>query len=587
MDTGSDFIRPEFFNLLFVQQKNLVIFPYVDLKHLKALELFTEGFTVVDLDSTVLNDMKEIIEFEANNSYSQNKLFFFITNVGKKQLQQIMNLENVHCIINSNEDISELANGSRFVFFNKKHGQFLNFDIEEKELELEKQLITTYDDEALQEQVHQIKIIASKIYRELNNTGDLDKISEILKNYDGSQKYWNSVLTFTENYYEIVVPDLKDLKVKEKVTPKKVMKDFSNEYEILITTNKAIGKEFVQQLHEYRSRKVNNQHLELEELYNPLLLYNYLRNHHWNKGISKDFISSWVSMELSGYTLTELDQDDFNSILKKLNIPPYIFTQSIPQQELVDEGISQILESKVKIPSPHTNWDKFSAQLLSQLNNLDYFITRFQNGSSKKDTHSKSVSLPSCICSEISKLNQILEPYRLQTRKTQISLDFLKEEIISRSSLLDVNIWISNYEIKEKYEFVGALYTNWENLHTKLFGRSDKKMYDKINDFHLPQNFHTKLHFFRKFRNKVFHKIHDREKRNIILKENERKVKDIYLHSLAFLIKRYIIEFILKNNEINYTPSLKREIVDYFMNTYMNNGIFSQQEVGKIQQYLK
>ncbi|MFX1277712.1 MAG: hypothetical protein ACFFAT_22055, partial [Promethearchaeota archaeon] len=72
MDTGTDFIRPEFLNILFFQQKNLVIFPYVDVKHLHALEIFTVGYTVIDLESTALHNIKEILEFEKDNSYSQS-----------------------------------------------------------------------------------------------------------------------------------------------------------------------------------------------------------------------------------------------------------------------------------------------------------------------------------------------------------------------------------------------------------------------------------------------------------------------------------------------------------------------------------
>ncbi|MDX1797557.1 MAG: hypothetical protein R3255_02805 [Candidatus Lokiarchaeia archaeon] len=63
MDTGSDFIKPEFLNIIFFQQKNLVIFPYVDLKHLHALEKFTVGYNVVDLETTALHNHKEILEF--------------------------------------------------------------------------------------------------------------------------------------------------------------------------------------------------------------------------------------------------------------------------------------------------------------------------------------------------------------------------------------------------------------------------------------------------------------------------------------------------------------------------------------------
>ena len=63
MDTGSDFIQPEFLNIVFFQQKNLVVFPYVDLRHLHGLEIFTAGYNVVDIESTAIHNIKEILEF--------------------------------------------------------------------------------------------------------------------------------------------------------------------------------------------------------------------------------------------------------------------------------------------------------------------------------------------------------------------------------------------------------------------------------------------------------------------------------------------------------------------------------------------
>ena len=129
MDTGLDFITPEFLDIVFFQQKNLVIYPYVDLKHLHYLELFTIGYNVVDLESTALHNLKDIIEFQTTIDYSQNPTLFFISNVDKTKIKEIMELDNIHCIINSNgkKELSELVNGSSFIFFNKKSSQFLNY----------------------------------------------------------------------------------------------------------------------------------------------------------------------------------------------------------------------------------------------------------------------------------------------------------------------------------------------------------------------------------------------------------------------------------------------------------------------------
>jgi len=78
VDTGYDYISPEFLNIILFQQKNLVIFPYVDLKHFHALEVFAVGYNIVDLDSTAIHNIVELLEYESYNSYSQNPTLFFI-----------------------------------------------------------------------------------------------------------------------------------------------------------------------------------------------------------------------------------------------------------------------------------------------------------------------------------------------------------------------------------------------------------------------------------------------------------------------------------------------------------------------------
>ena len=86
MDVGVDFVQPEFLNLLFFQQKNMVIFPYVDLKHLRALEIFTVGYNVVPIDATALHNVKEIVELDAFDTYSQHPNLFIIYNGKSPQL---------------------------------------------------------------------------------------------------------------------------------------------------------------------------------------------------------------------------------------------------------------------------------------------------------------------------------------------------------------------------------------------------------------------------------------------------------------------------------------------------------------------
>ena len=381
MDTGTDFIQPEFLNLLFFQQKNLVVFPYVDLKHLHILEIFAVGHNVVDLESTALHNLKEILEFESTNTYSQNPTLYFIYNVDREKVRELMDLNGIRCVINSNENISNLADGSKFVFYNKKNNQFLNYNMDESELDFETYLIkTSQDEEILQEKIQKIKMLATRIFKELNQASNLESLSEILADYE--KKHWNSILTFTANYYDINIPDISSIQFK----PRKKLKEYSKEYEILISTNKNIGKEFIQLLHEYRGKKVNPVHLELEELYNPLKLYNYLRNHHWKDGIPEDFIIEWTHMNISQYQLTEEDMIDFETILKKLKISnAFLITDN--EGESGERQESKLMDHLLQIP-PISKFHEFKLWLLSTIEHVE-------NGLNIPDSTETTIDIPS------------------------------------------------------------------------------------------------------------------------------------------------------------------------------------------------
>ncbi|MFX0019402.1 MAG: hypothetical protein ACFFBT_14345 [Promethearchaeota archaeon] len=325
MDTGYDFIQPEFLNILFFQQKSLVIAPYVDLKHLHSLEIFTVGYNVVDLDSTALHNISEIVELENNNSYSQTPCFFFITNINSNQLHEIIELDNIHCVINACEKIDSTINNGRFVFYNKKNGSFLNYDPTKINLEFEKQLINNSKNKSiLQDKILRIKSIATTIFTELNEELNINsrKISQILSEYD--PKYWDKILDFTRRYYKIEIPkaDIKfSFNKKSKHSNKKSLIDFSDEYHTIVSSNKKLGREFIQLLHDYRSRRVNPSNLDLEQLYNPQKLYEYLRNNHWKNGIDREFLTEWQRMNNTKYTLDKDDLSDFYRIFNILKVP--------------------------------------------------------------------------------------------------------------------------------------------------------------------------------------------------------------------------------------------------------------------------
>lgn len=319
MDTGDDFITPEFLNLLFFEQKNLVIFPYVDLKHFRSVDLFTVGFETVDIDSTAIHNLNEIIEYECNSSYSQLQTLYFILNPSLEELERLLDSPRLRCVINSKENVESLANGDQFVFYNKKNNTFLNYEFESRDLSFEEEIFrTSPNKQAIVDELLKIKSVSSKIFAELNQNHNPDNLPEILGEYD--QKYWNKILRFTELYCQIEIPEFnRPVQLPIKKSSNKEI-DYSAEYEVIIKTNRKIGRSFIQLIHDYRYDRVNPSNLEVSQLFYPQKLYNYLRNHHWKKGMPKEFAINWLKKVTKDFSDSEEALMEFQVILNKLHL---------------------------------------------------------------------------------------------------------------------------------------------------------------------------------------------------------------------------------------------------------------------------
>ena len=148
-----------------------------------------------------------------------------------------------------------------------------------------------------------------------------------------------------------------------------------------------IGKEFIQQLHEFRSKRVNPEHLELEELFNPLKLYNYLRNRHWKEGIPQRFIDKWLQMSISQYTLTDSDMDDLEMIFTKLGIRQD--TTPLPTSEPLSSNSEFVRVSTPfkstssnqalvdEMPSLQDNWRDYKQWFVRQLETLTRLVDKY------------------------------------------------------------------------------------------------------------------------------------------------------------------------------------------------------------------
>ena len=384
MNTEDDFITSEFLNLLFFEQKNLVIFPYVDLKHLRSMDLFTVGFETVDIDSTAIHNLNEIIEYECNNSYSQLQTLYFILNPSLEELERLVDSPKVRCVINSKENVESLANGDQFVFYNKKNNTFLNYEFEGRDLSFEEEILrTSPTTQAIVDELLKIKSISSKIFVELNQNSNPDNLPEILGEYD--QKYWNKILRFTELYCQIKIPEFnRPIQLPKKKSSSKEI-DYSAEYELIIKTNRKIGRSFIQLIHDYRYDRVNPANLEVSQLFYPQKLYNYLRNHHWKKGMPKEFAITWFKITTKDFVDPEEALMEFQVMLKKLHLSYSVSEIDLERKSEPEkkgrnrnektDSLSIIKQPKKTMAIPSTdNFPEFKKWLLNKLSELEKIV---------------------------------------------------------------------------------------------------------------------------------------------------------------------------------------------------------------------
>jgi hypothetical protein len=329
----------------------------------------------------VLHNLREIIEFEVSSTYSQQPTFYYILNAKVEDIKILLESPNIHCVINTHENVEHLANGDKFIFYNKKNNTFLNYEPERINLSFEQHLIqTSQNEQILLDEILKIKNLATKIFVELNENNKADNLPQLMCDYD--QIFWDNILSFTRLYFKIQVPKFERPKKMPKKKFSKSPKDFSSEYEVVLKTNRKIGKEFIQLLHNYRFDKVNPANLEVEQLFYPKKLYNYLRNHHWEKGIPPDFVSKWVQkIDIKSQT-NENDLLDFHIIFNKLKIPlaylPEANEETKPHNNIQHKSINLTLSIKnesVKttinpIPSVE-NFQEFKSWLLKKLDDLE------------------------------------------------------------------------------------------------------------------------------------------------------------------------------------------------------------------------
>ncbi|GAG81073.1 unnamed protein product, partial [marine sediment metagenome] len=294
-----------------------------------------------------------------------------------EDIEKLMDAPNARCIINTSENVEHLANGNSFIFYNKKNKTFLNYQPDRENISFELHLIqNSQNEQGLLDEVLKIKNTATKIYSDLNANNNSDNLPRLLSDYE--QIYWDKILTFTQLYFNIQIPKFNRPKISSKKNNLALSKDFSEEYEFILKTNRKIGQKFIQLLHDYRFDKVNPANLEIDQLYYPKKLYNYLRNHHWTKGIPQEFITNWVQKLNTNSHLSENDRLDFQIVFDKLRIIPAKTIENLKEIKASKEPVNKdsSFDNKITKKSVETipsieNFQEFKNWLLKKIDELE------------------------------------------------------------------------------------------------------------------------------------------------------------------------------------------------------------------------
>ena len=153
-----------------------------------------------------------------------------------------------------------------------------------------------------------------------------------------------------------------------------------------------MGRSFIQLIHQYRFDKVNPANLEVNQLFYPKKLYNYLRNHHWKDGIPKEFAIDWLKNTSKDFSDAEEALMEFQVILNKLNLEYSVNEVKIEKKKEPETKINTLRKSRNKghasellIPIPADrskigqtipsidNFSEFKRWLLQKMTQLENF----------------------------------------------------------------------------------------------------------------------------------------------------------------------------------------------------------------------
>jgi len=320
MDVKYDFITPELFNILFFRQKNLVIFPYVDQKHLQTLEIFLDGYKVDICDATAIYNLKDVLIY--STGYSQIPEFRLILNVDKTDILDLCRLEEFRGVINTRMKVVKLdvmikAQESGFIVYNKKLKSFPNYSFKDIDLTFETEILNKCPSlEILIDEIGSLRSLSKKVYLALNQENVKEEIIKILQ--EVKPQYYKKIFERVSNYYNINVPsEILEISDNKGKNDKKLTKNEKEigllQYDKISKINPQIFNIFVTSLSNYKEN-FNDRNLVIKQ-YFPENFYVYLKSHHWKENIPEEFLENFCRQVSNQMDYSDDVYEDLKEVL--------------------------------------------------------------------------------------------------------------------------------------------------------------------------------------------------------------------------------------------------------------------------------
>jgi hypothetical protein len=198
------FFSPEMLHLLFVRQKNLVIFPLAPFEFIQKLSNFTVGYEIKEFKPPLLPPT----EFLQYYTEEHTRSLFIIHDIKKEGLAPLTAIESLRYIVNCSEKLTpkHIRVHPETVFYNWRTGTFFNCLFPAEGMKVENGLLAeTARLKELRTRLEKAKMIAENLYQRLDKRYPSRDVRPLLEGNNGLQ--YRTIFQFMDAYYDNIYYD--------------------------------------------------------------------------------------------------------------------------------------------------------------------------------------------------------------------------------------------------------------------------------------------------------------------------------------------------------------------------------------------